>query len=180
MANEIISPDIWEAIRLSSIKGVPDSELADRFGVTRQAIRKRRSRDDIWSAAYTPPIGSPGSKSTNFEPESQGVTEGSGDCLPAVSPVPAVTLAQKVASTVQENIASLAENNRLLALQLASKGLKKADHSLPDIATWADVKTIYEISHKASGLDSGNSVQVNVLANGGCEFIPSSVENMGI
>ena len=89
---------------------------------------------------------------------------------------PTASLAQKVASTVSESIASLGESNRLLALQIAAKGLRQADQAPPEVQSWGDVRALVEIVHKASGMESGNAVQVNVLNSGEFDFVPASVE----
>lgn len=41
----------WGALKLASIRGVPDKHLASQFGVKMMTIRKRRSRDPAWAAA---------------------------------------------------------------------------------------------------------------------------------
>lgn len=165
--NKTACEDTWEAIKLASIRGVSDHDLADKFGVTREAIRQRRCRDKTWQAAVTPVSSL---KSEDKRVESQVVT----------SAASTASLAEKVAATVSENIASLGESNRLLALQIASKGLKQADAAPPEVTSWGDVRALVDIVHKASGMESGNAVQVNVLSSGGYEFSPASVESMGI
>lgn len=165
--NKATGEDTWEAIKLASIRGVSDHDLADKFSVTREAIRQRRCRDKTWQAAVTPVSSL---KSEDKRVESQVVT----------SAASTVSLASKVAATVQENIASLGESNRLLALQIASKGLKQADAAPPEVTSWQDVRALVDIVHKASGMESGQNVQVNVLSSGGYEFSPASVESMGI
>lgn len=39
-----LNPD-WQAIRLAAVRGVSDQSLAEAFGVSREAIRQRRSRE---------------------------------------------------------------------------------------------------------------------------------------
>ena len=159
MPEAILSPEAWEAVRIASVKGVPDQELAEQFGITCESIRQRRFRDPIWKAAFE-------AKSAPCHTLSQkgGKTPDS------------VSLAEKVASTVQESIASLGESNRLLALEIAGKGLRAADAAPPEVTSWQDVKALVDIVHKASGMESGNAVQVNVLSSGGYDFSPASVE----
>ena len=163
MPEAVLSPEAWGAVRIASVKGVTDQELASQFGITCESIRQRRFRDPIWKAASE-------AKSAPCNAVSQ-----KGENVP-----PAASLAEKVASTVSESIASLGESNRLLALQIASKGLKQADQAPPDVTSWQDVKALVDIVHKASGMDSGQNVQVNVLSSGGYEFSPASAESMGI
>ena len=159
MPESIISPESWEALRIASVKGVPDSELSEQFGVSCESIRQRRCRDAIWKAAFD------GLKSPCH------VVSQKGENSP-----PVASLAAKVASTVSESIATLGESNRLLALQIAQKGLRQADSAPPEVQSWGDVKALVEIVHKASGMESGNAVQVNVLNSGEFDFVPASVE----
>lgn len=163
MPESILSPEAWEAVRIASVKGVTDQELASQFGITCESIRQRRFRDPIWKAANE-------AKSGTCNAVSQ-----KGENVPS-----SASLAAKVAATVGESIASLGESNRLLALQIASKGLRAADAAPPEVTSWQDVRALVDIVHKASGMESGNAVQVNVLSSGGYEFSPASVEAMGI
>ena len=167
MANKpVLSEDSWGALRAASIRGVPDSQLSETFGVSEATIRIKRFRDDVWKAAL-------GAK--REEKQIETAIETKGPETPS-----SVSLAEKVAVTVQESIASLGESNRLLALQIASKGLRAADQAPPEVTSWGDVKALVDIVHKASGMESGNAVQVNVLSSGGYDFSPASVESMGI
>lgn len=154
-----MSKDSWDALRIASVKGVTDQELSEQFGVSCESIRQRRFRDPVWKAASE-------AKSAPCNAVSQ-----KGENTPS-----SVSLASKVAATVSESIASLGESNRLLALQIAAKGLRQADAAPPDVTSWGDVKALVEIVHKASGMDSGQNVQVNVLSSGGYDFSPASVE----
>lgn len=135
---QTISPNEWEALRLASIKGVPDSDLAERFGVTREAIRKRRSRDAIWQAAFTPPPGAPGSKEPIEAAKSQEVTKGADSAF----------LAQKVATTISENAESLSSSNLLLASQIARKGLQRASSEIDHLPleNIADIERIFKMA----------------------------------
>ena len=160
MANKpVLSEDEWQALRLASIKGVSDNDLSGTFGVDAATIRQRRFRDEIWRAAMT------GQRGENNALSQKG--ENAPD---------SASLAQKVAATVSESIATLGESNRLLALQIASKGLKAADQAPPEVTSWQDVRALVDIVHKASGMESGQNVQVNVLSSGGYDFSPASVE----
>ena len=154
---QFISAESWEALRIASIKGVPDSELAETFGVTREAIRKRRSRDEFWSAVFTPPAGAPGSRELLQKEQESQVSHEKAD------------IAQKAASSVQEAIANGKVANELLLLQIASKGLKQADGKMPEVKSWGDVKAIADIVSKI-GPQAQAAVQVNVLTDGNAQF----------
>jgi hypothetical protein len=81
-------------------------------------------------------------------------------------------IAQKLAVSVSENISKLGEQNRLLALQIAGKGLKQANAAPPDVQSWQDVKALMDIVSKASGMDQAQAVQVNVLSSQPMDFSP--------
>lgn len=159
MPEPILSPEQWDAVKAASIKGVPDNQLAEAFGINGNAIRQRRFLDPVWKAAV---------QATREQAASnkEGLTES------LTKEQETANLAQKVASTVSENISRLGEQNRLLALQIAGKGLKQADAAPPEVQSWQDVKALMDIVSKASGMEAGNAVQVNVLSSGPVDFIP--------
>lgn len=149
MANTpVLTDEQWEALRLLSIKGISDNDLGERFSVDPATIRQRRFRDPVWKAAME------GIRGENNELSQKGPET--------------AEIAQKVASTVSENIARLGEQNRLLALQIAGKGLKQANDAPPEVQSWQDVKALMDIVSKAAGLDQGNAVQVNILNDSTC------------
>lgn len=151
MPEAILSPAEWDAIKAASIRGVPDAELAEEFGIEKNAIHQRRFRDEVWSAVT--------------KAKAHAVSE-------CKKPPEIATIAQKAASSVSENIAKLGEDNRLLALQIAGKGLKQANAAPPDVQSWQDVKALMDIVAKASGMDQAQAVQVNVLSSQPMDFSP--------
>lgn len=177
MPEAILSPEAWEAVKAASIKGVPDSQIAESFGINSNAIRQRRFLDPIWKAAVNAKREAVEETKRELSTNPVDLT---GDLTKGPEMASSASLAAKVAATVQESITSLGESNRLLALQIASKGLKAADQAPPEVTSWQDVRALVEIVHKASGMESGNAVQVNVLSSGGYDFVPASVEDMGI
>lgn len=177
MPEPILSHEAWEAVKAASIKGVPDSQLAESFGINSNAIRQRRFLDPIWKAAVNAKREAVEETKQESEVVSSGLT---GDLTKGSKSPPVASLAAKVASTVQESISTLGESNRLLALQIAAKGLRQADAAPPEVQSWGDVRALVEIVHKASGMESGNAVQVNVLNSGEYDFIPASTEIMEI
>ena len=46
-----LSPEAWAALKLASIAGSSDKDLADVYEVTEESIRKKRSRDKTWAVA---------------------------------------------------------------------------------------------------------------------------------
>lgn len=151
MPEAVLSPEQWDAVKLTSIKGVPDSEIASQFGITCEAIRQRRFRDPVWKAANEVKV-------SRYNDLSQKEPEKADSA----------SLAQKVASTVSENIASIATANNLLALQIAQKGLQKASLAPPDVKSWSDVEILTKITQKAAGLEGSQAVQVNILNDSPC------------
>ncbi len=174
MANTpVIDPATWEALKAASIRGVPDSQLAESFGVCEATIRIKRFRDDVWKAALTSKQEKATETIGNEENETGIETKGEKVVNLPTSPLASTsTLAQKVASTVSENISRLGEQNRLLALQIAGKGLKQANAAPPDVQSWQDVKALMDIVAKASGMDQAQAVQVNVLSSQPMDFSP--------
>jgi hypothetical protein len=154
---QFISNEAWEALRIASIKGVPDSELAETFGVTREAIRKRRSRDEFWSAVFTPPAGAPGSRELLQKEQESQVSHEKAE------------IAQKAALTIQEAIQGGKLQNELLLLKLAGNGLRSAEGNLPQVKQWSDIKAIADIVSKI-GPQAQAAVQVNVLTDGQAQF----------
>lgn len=160
MPSPVISEETWQAVKVASIKGVPDTELAEQFSITNDSIRKRRSLDPVWKAAFQLlPTDKVGISQTVTEGEKTG--EKSTETL---------SLAQKVASSVSESIAAVGQQNRLLALQIASKGLSRASEANLTVKDWSDVKILADITAKLTGLEGGNAVQVNVITDGSGHF----------
>lgn len=140
MPEAILSPAEWEAIKAASIRGVSDQQLADEFGIEKNAIHQRRFRDEIWKSAI------------------QAKTEAIRECKQ--SPETA-SLAKKVASTISESSQALSDSNLLLASQIAKKGLLRAsgeiDH-LP-IENMADIERIFKMAALAG---KWNQPQISV------------------
>lgn len=129
MANHpVLNDEQWEALRLLSIKGVPDNDLAERFQIDSGTIRQKRHRDEIWKSAWE------GIRGKSNEMSQKGVETAS--------------LAKKVASTISESAEGLSASNLLLASQIAAKGLKRASgeiEALP-IENIADVERIFKMA----------------------------------
>lgn len=175
MPEAVLSPEEWGAVKAASIRGVSDSQLAEAFGIESNAIRQRRFLDPVWKAAIQAKREAVEETKRELSTNPVDLT---GDLTKGENMPSTASLASKVAATVSESIASLGESNRLLALQIASKGLKQADAAPPEVTSWGDVRALVEIVHKASGMDSGQNVQVNVLSSGGYDFSPASVESL--
>lgn len=143
MANTPVLTDAeWEALRLASIKGVPDTELAAQFSIDPATIRQKRFRDDIWKAAWEG-IRGKNNELSQKEPET-------------------ASLAKKVASTISESADSISTHNLLLASQIARKGLQRASGEIEHlpIENMADIERIFKMAAMA-GKWNQPQVQVN-------------------
>ena len=166
MPEAILTAEQWDSLKAASIKGVCDVDLAAAYGVDRSSIRQRRCRDEIWQAArgvlkpVVTDVVTDGQKEVNLPTVQASSSSGTP------------TVAQKLALTVSDSITKLGEQNRLLALQIAGKGLKQANAAPPDVQSWQDVKALMDIVAKASGMDQAQAVQVNVLSSQPMEFCP--------
>ena len=135
MPEPILSPEQWEAVKAASIKGVPDSQLAESFGINGNAIRQRRFLDPVWKAAVA---ATREQVAINKEVLTDSLTKGAETA----------SLAKKVASTISENASSLSENNLLLANQLAQKGIQRALSAIDgvEIENMADIERAVKIA----------------------------------
>lgn len=166
MANTpVLTDEQWDALRAASIKGVPDSQLAETFGVDGSTIRIKRFRDETWKAAVSATrsiIASQSQKVTGNE------TKG----------VETASLAKKVSATISENVSSLSENNLLLANQLAQKGIQRAMLAIEgvELENMADIERAVKIAAIA-GKWNQPQVQVNqAFAFGGGQDDSAIVE----
>jgi hypothetical protein len=156
MPEAVLSPQEWEAVKTANLRGVSDKELSATFGVLETTIRQRRFTDPMWKAAMA--------QNRELIATHEARTNASLTKGPESE-----ELAQKTASTIQEAIQGGKLQNELLLLQIASKGLKKADGNLPDVKSWGDVKAIADIVSKI-GPQASTAVQVNVLTDGQAQF----------
>jgi len=148
MPEPILSPEQWEAVKAASIKGVPDNQLAESFGINGNAIRQKRFLDPVWKAAVQ---ANREQAASNEQVITQGLTKG----------VETASLAKKVASTISESAEALSTQNLLLASQIARKGLQRASgeiDALP-IENIADIERIFKMAAIAG---KWNQPQVSV------------------
>lgn len=148
MPEPILSPEQWDAVKAASIKGVPDSQLAESFGINGNAIRQRRFLDPVWKAAVA---AIREQAASNKEVLTESLTKGSETA----------SLAKKVSATISENVSSLSENNLLLANQLAQKGLHRAMAAIEgvELENMADIERAVKMAAIAG---KWNQPQVSV------------------
>ena len=135
MPEAVLSPEQWDAVKAASIRGVPDSQLAESFGINGNAIRQRRFLDPLWKAAVQ-------AKREELSTNPVGLTE-------SLTKGPeTASLAKKVASTISENAESLSASNLLLASQIAQKGLRRASGEIDHLAieNIADIERIFKMA----------------------------------
>lgn len=144
MPDPVLSPEMWGAVKAASLRGVLDDELAASFGINKDAIRMKRSRDAEWKAAYMGKKGRP----VRF----------------------AVTNTKKEASevlkrVVGENLETIAQNNPLIVARYTAQKIREAiaNDSMPVPGTWKDFSAADSIVRRATGLDKPQAaVQLNV------------------
>lgn len=158
-----LSPEGWASLKNSNIAGTSDKDLADIYEVTEMAIRKRRSKDKAWAVAVglrNRVMCARGGKSKHLE-----------SVLP-VTKKHEVTEKQAI-QAVTATFADESQATRLLALQIAQKGMKSAlqlDGALQPFlhpTEPAHVKVYAEIAAKAGQWGGDNQITVNCQAYAG-------------
>jgi hypothetical protein len=146
MAKPLASAETWRAIKLASIRGIPDAKLADYFGVTTGAISSRRYDDPEWQAAkpsLVRPLTGPPKKPT-LESQPKAIQE-----------------------VTNASLAEIGEQNSLLLARYVGQKIKNSVDAdlLPDPEDWAQIKTASEILRKATGQDRDQpAVSVNLFS----------------
>jgi len=151
MANTpVLTDEQWDALQAANIRGVPDSQLSESFGVSEETIRTKRFRNEIWKAAVN----------ANRELVNGAIKE--KETRIETKGVESASLAQKVAQKVSESAEGLSASNLLLASQIAKKGLKRASGEIDHLAieNIADVERIFKMAALA-GKWSQPQVQIN-------------------
>jgi hypothetical protein len=160
-------PIDWEEARRAAETGAPIAFVAEKFGVSFEAVKKRSQREN-WllpcrvealrekQRAYvleqakkeglSPTVPNPPKEGPLVSPETQGTPQQAG-------PVTA------------ESLAIMGESLRSTVLQKTLAALRKARLEDLPIDSWSDAKTAVEVGLKASGLEAaaGQGPSVNVL-----------------
>lgn len=133
-----VSPD-WQAIRMASIRGVPDKTLAESFGVTRAAIRKRRERERWPGGAKKapPPL-----------TESRSLAA-SGEAAEAIATA---------------SLAEIGERNALLIAREVAKLIQRtfAGGMIQAPGTWPELVQAHKMLESATGRNKSGAVTVSV------------------
>ena len=152
MANTTrISPAEWEALKLASIRGVPDIELAAKFGIKTSSIRSARCRDTKWSAAVT-------------------TTKGNAAKIAAPSQIRAEN---QLSEVISESLEQIAASNPLLLGRYVAKKIKESVTSdiLPTPSTWSELQTADKILRTQTGQDKEQAaVTLNLWGGAGAQI----------
>lgn len=175
-----LSPEAWSALKMASMSGTSDKDLSEVYEVSETAIRTKRSRDKLWAVAVglrNQALGKVGLKSKHvlaLNPD----TERNKDGITA-----AKTAENQAIGAIQATFADESQSVRLLALQIAQKGMKSAlepDGSLkPALYAQepAHVKVYAEIAAKAGQWGGETQVTVNCAAYAGASVATVKDEN---
>jgi hypothetical protein len=154
MGAAIATPEVWQAVRTASIKGVPDSKLVEYFGVTLGAIQSRRFDDPEWKAAKKDHLANRASQNSS-QLESKKL------------------VAQQVEAVTATSLQEIGSQNSILLARYTDQKIKTAlqDDLLPDIQDWGQLKTASELLRKATGQDKeAASVTLNLFGGGDSGF----------
>lgn len=136
----------WRALRLASIRGVSDKDLATTFNVQVNTIIKRRTRDPEWTA----------------------VLKGS-QVSRKVTSTPVKEAAKLTETVVTANLDQIATENNLLAAQFAHSAMQESVKTglVAAPSTWSDLKTAFGMVRTATGQDrEGTNVNVSLWGTG--------------
>lgn len=170
-----LSPEAWASLKLASIGGTSDKDLAEVYEVAEETIRKRRSRDKMWAVAVglkNRALGKAGLKSKHLD-----------NIIPVTVSHKNGIIASKEAenqavAALQATFADESQSVRHLALQIAQKGLKASlDPSgalLPLLhpSEPAHVKVYADIAKIAGQWGGETQVTVNCAAYAGASVAP--------
>lgn len=143
----VLAEPEWRALRLASIRGVSDKDLATTFNVQVNTIIKRRTRDPEWTAALA---GSQVSRK--------------------VTTAPVKEVSAKITETVvTANLEQIGTENNLLAAQFAHASMQESVKSglIAAPSTWQEFSTAHKMVRTATGQDKeGTSVNVSLWGAG--------------
>lgn len=171
-----LSPEAWAALKLASMSGTSDKDLADVYEVTETSIRIKRSRDKLWAVSVglrNQALGKNGNKSKHLRElkEQNPDTERNKE-------VEKQTIGAIVATFADENQAA-----RLLALQIGKKGLQASLHGDGSLKAHleptepAHVKTYADILKTAGSWGSDTQITVNCQAYAGASIASLNSES---
>lgn len=170
MANHsVISSEAWEEARRAAEAGLSLREVAEEYGVDYETVKKRAQREEWLTVA----------KLESLLAERKADKEVSENGEKSLN----VPLA---AESIVKRLEALHASNKLGLARAAGRGietaLEKMESGEIEVSSLQDLQTLANIAKIAWGGDSngGSAVQVNVLSSGDYDFVPASVESMGI
>lgn len=145
-----LTDDQWREIRIASEAGVEDKELAEAWGVEKNAIHQRRWREK-WLTPRAVAM-------QRAEQEARAKAANGAKAIRAVSE--GGKIGQNALEIVAEKVRNYAESGTLRIAKLAHESLQSVE-SL-QIRTWNDASTAYGTLRKAAGMDKESQIQINV------------------
>ena len=120
-----LSPEVWETIKLASIKGIPDKVICARYGLSISALAVRRFRDPEWRIAAGKKLSS---KKGNHS---------------------------ELQTFLVDNREAIASENQVLLSQYIHGKIKSVitKDTLSEPENWGEMKTANDIFRKSVGLD---------------------------
>lgn len=148
------SPEVWEQIRLGSIAGVEDEKLSKEYGVSRDAIRKARSRQQ-WPTKTRVEI--------EQEKARQALREARSTLMEAEDLKEASSQVVPAAEIIGKSIAEMGEVYPLIASRYVLSKLEETvtKDLLPAPDSWKAMAVADSILRKNLGLDKPET-QVNL------------------
>ncbi len=146
-------PVDWQSIRRCAELGVPLKDIAAKFGIQYEAVKKRSQREQWLTpakieqarAAVAPAPAQPG--------------------LVPLSSLPSSKEAPDSSAIVAGTIAEMGVELKTVTLSKALTAIKRADLASLPIDSWSDAKTAFEIGLKAAGMDSSAGPAVSVIVS---------------
>jgi hypothetical protein len=120
-----LQPEIWEAIKTASIKGVPDKVICERYNLSPSTLSVKRHRDSTWRIAAR-------KKGKDLQGEKDALS-----------------------SLLVDNREAIAQENQVLLSQYIHQKIKNVitKDSIAEPENWSELKTANDIFRKSAGLD---------------------------
>lgn len=150
-AVSVLSPEVWEALKLANIRGATDEQLSRQFEVSEVAIRTRRHRDGMWKAAMS---------DRDYGPKTQKI---------AVAMKATNATSEAVLAAVTGSMQQIGADHPLRWANYLNGKLKQVveTDTLPTPSSWKEAATADSMLRRAVGLDKeGTTVSVNLAMFG--------------
>lgn len=174
----VLTKEAWSALRDASMSGTSDKDLAEVYEIAEGAIRAKRFLDKTWAVAHglrRKALGAQGKVSKHV---TDLITQSNkGDIMPSKLEE------NRAIQAIQATFADESQSTKLLALQIAQKGLKSALHGDGALKTHleptepAHVKIYADIAAKAGQWGADTQITVNCQAYAGASMASLNSEN---